>query len=266
MTQPAQLHFLGARGSIPISGPEYVRYGGNTTCLALSFDGSLAAVIDAGTGLVRLDEHGFEIPPSMPVLLTHYHWDHIQGLSMLPELWSGGHTFVFMGAADPESTLTGAIRPPWFPVELRHSACTIEYVTLDGPVDVEGLKVTPFPINHPQGALGFRLDGDRSSVAVVTDHESTAGADDVIASAIQGVQVLIHDAQYLPDEYADRRGWGHSTWEHAVAMANRVGAERLILTSHGLGRTDEALDQIVATASTFFAPTEAAYEGLSVEI
>lgn len=265
MTEPANLLFLGARGSIPISGPDFVKYGGNTTCLAVSTNGALVGVIDAGTGLVRLDDHGFDIPPSLPILLTHYHWDHIQGLSMLPELWSGGHVFTFIGAGDPETVLTGAIQPPWFPVELRRSACAIVYSAIDEPIDLGAVVVTAFPVNHPQGALGFRLDGPLRSVALVTDHESSPESDDTIAAAVHGVDVLIHDAQYLPDEFDDRRGWGHSTWEHAVAMAERVGAGRLILTSHGAERTDEAMDAIVAAASARFPPAEAAREGLNLE-
>jgi phosphoribosyl 1,2-cyclic phosphodiesterase len=266
MPHPANLLFLGARGSIPISGPDFVRYGGNTTCLALSVESTLVGVIDAGTGLVRLEDHGFDVPPSLPILLTHYHWDHIQGLSMLPELWNGGHVFTFFGPGDPEEVLTGAIRPPWFPVELRRSACTIIYHTIDEPMDLGGILVTAFPVNHPQGALGFRLDGPLRSVALVTDHESSPESDDIIAAAVHGVDVLVHDAQYLPEEFDDRRGWGHSTWEQAVAMAERVGADRLILTSHGTDRTDDAMDGIVAAASTRFGSTQAAREGLNIEL
>jgi ribonuclease BN (tRNA processing enzyme) len=265
MTQTAQLVVLGARGSIPISGRDYVGFGGNTSCFAISEDDTMIGVIDAGTGLVRLDDHGLDVPISLAVLLTHYHWDHIQGLSMLPELWGGDHMFTFMGPGDTEAILSGAIRPPWFPVALRESRCTIAYRSVDDPVRLGGVEITSFPVNHPQGAIGFRLNGSRISIALVTDHESARAADDTIAQEIDGVDVLIHDAQYLPDEFESRRGWGHSTWEHAVAMAQRVGAKHLILTSHAPRRTDREIEDIVSAASARFPSTEAAREGLRVD-
>jgi ribonuclease BN (tRNA processing enzyme) len=265
MTQAAQLVFLGARGSIPISGRDYVKYGGNTTCLAICEDDEMVGVIDAGTGLVRLDDHGLDVPTSLAILLTHYHWDHIQGLSMLPELWNGGHMFTFIGAGDIEAMLTGAIRPPWFPIALRESECALAYRNVDERMRLGDVAVGSFPVNHPQGAVGFRLDGPRGSIALVTDHESTSECDDIIAPQIEGVDVLIHDAQYLPAELARRHGWGHSTWEQAVVMAERIGATRLILTSHSPRRTDPEIDAIVSEARARVPDTEAAREGLRVD-
>jgi ribonuclease BN (tRNA processing enzyme) len=265
MTQAAQLVFLGARGSIPISGRDYLDFGGNTTCLAISEDGMMVGAIDAGTGLVRLDDHGLDVPTSLTILLTHYHWDHIQGLSMLPELWNGGHMFTFIGMGDIEATLAGAIRPPWFPVALRESNCALAYESADDPVRLGGVGISSFPVNHPQGAVGFRLDGPRGSIALVTDHESTSECDDIVAPQIEGVDVLIHDAQYLPAELASRHGWGHSTWEQAIVMAERIGATRLILTSHSPRRTDPEIEAIVAEARKRFPNTEAAREGLRLD-
>jgi ribonuclease BN (tRNA processing enzyme) len=265
VSEGPRIVLLGTRGSIPVSGAEFVRYGGNTSSFALAVGSRIVAFIDAGTGLVAYGSHGLELAPSIEVFLTHYHWDHIQGLSMLPELWGGGHAFTFIGPGDTEAMLSGAIRPPWFPVALRESRCTIAYRSVDAPVRLGSVEITSFPVNHPQGAIGFRLNGPRSSIALVTDHESTPASDDTIAREINGVDVLIHDAQYLPNEFESRRGWGHSTWEQSVAMAQRVGARHLILTSHAPRRTDREIEDIVSAASARFPSTEAAREGLRVD-
>ena len=148
---------------------------------------------------------------------------------------------------------------------LRESECSLAYETVDSPVRLPGVAVSSFPVNHPQGAVGFRLDGPRSSIALVTDHESTPDCDDIIADEIGGVDVLIHDAQYLASEFDHRRGWGHSTWEHAAAMAERIGAAHLVLTSHSPRRTDPEIEEIVAEAKARFPDTEAAREGLRLD-
>jgi ribonuclease BN (tRNA processing enzyme) len=128
------------------------------------------------------------------------------------------------------------------------------------------MTVTSFPIQHPQGAVGYGIDGPNRSVAIVTDHESAPDCDDVIAKAIDGVDVLIHDAQYLPSEADSYIGWGHSTWVNAVAMAKRVGATELILTSHAPSRSDSDIDAMVADAVAEFPNTVAAGPGMAVSL
>jgi ribonuclease BN (tRNA processing enzyme) len=162
--------------------------------------------------------------------------------------------------------LTKSIRPPWFPVALDEAPEPVAFHSMDGPVITSGMTVTSFPVQHPQGAFGYRFDGPNRSVAIVTDHESAPDFDDVIARAIDGVDVLIHDSQYLPSE-ADRYvGWGHSTWVNAVAMAKRVGASELILTSHEPSRSDDAVAAMVADAVAEFPNTVAAGPGLVVSL
>jgi ribonuclease BN (tRNA processing enzyme) len=114
--------------------------------------------------------------------------------------------------------------------------------------------------------VGYRIDGPTGSVAIVTDHESIPECDDVIADAIQGVDVLFHDAQYLPSEAEEHIGWGHSTWENAVAMAKRTGAKKLVLTSHDPRRTDDDIHAMVAAARVEFENTIAAGPGLELPL
>jgi phosphoribosyl 1,2-cyclic phosphodiesterase len=260
-----RLVVLGSRGSIPVSGPDFVVYGGGTTSFALVIGDQVVGFIDAGTGIVPWHDFGLSVAPAVDVFLTHYHWDHIQGLTMLDLVWSDDHEITIHGPNDPRAALTSAIAPPWFPVCLA-DAPSVRFTTIEGPIELPELLITPFGVAHPQGAVGYRIDGPSSSVAIVTDHEAGSDLDGSIIDAIRGVEVLIHDGQYQPDEAEGRRGWGHSTWEDAVAAALSSGASRLILTSLDPGRTDVEVDVLVHTSRREFHSTEAAYPGLSVSL
>lgn len=243
-----------------------MRYGGSTTCIAIAEGSAIRAFIDAGTGLMAFRSFGLELAGAIPVFLTHYHWDHIQGVSMLGEVWAGACLFTFHGPDDPEQMLTGAIRPPWFPVALQDAPEPVAFEGIGGPTTVGPITVTTFPVQHPQGAVGYRIDGPNRSLAIVTDHESDPDCDDIVAEAIDGVDVLVHDAQYLPEEAASHVGWGHSTWEDATAMAGRVGADELILTSHDPTRSDAAVDDMIQAARSAFINTVGAEPGLEIAL
>jgi ribonuclease BN (tRNA processing enzyme) len=257
---------LGARGSIPVSGAEYLVYGGSTTSFAIADGSEIKGFVDAGTGLITFKSYGLELAGSVPVFLTHYHWDHIQGVSMLSEVWAGACLFTFYGPGDPKPMLTKSITPPWFPVAIDEAPEPVAFKGLDGPVVQPGLTVTSFDVQHPQGAVGYRIDGPNRSIAIVTDHESAPDRNDVIAKAIDGVDVLIHDAQYLPSEAPSHIGWGHSTWVDAVAMAKRVGATELVLTSHEPSRSDSDVDAMVADARAEFPNTTAVGPGTEISL
>jgi ribonuclease BN (tRNA processing enzyme) len=215
--------------------------------------------------LLAYSSQDLELAPSIEVFLTHYHWDHIQGLSMLEALWSGVAEIVVHGPGGPERALTSVVTPPWFPVPLA-DAPQVRFETIGRPVDVRGLVVTPFEVEHPQGAVGYRIDGPTASCAVVTDHEAGTERDASIARAVRGVDVLVHDAQYAPDEVSMRRGWGHSTWEGAVAAAEAAGAGRLLLTSLDPRTSDADADAILEAARRRFPNTGIAYPGVEVPL
>lgn len=261
----SHLLVLGARGSIPVSGPDFVRYGGNTTSIAVIVDDLAVAFIDAGTGLSSYRSYGVNLAPSVAIFISHYHWDHIQGLSMLDQLWKGACNIQVYGPGSPRDALTKAIRPPYFPVAIE-DAQAIACTAMSGTVEVAGIRFTSFPLHHPQGAIGYRIDGQRRSVAIVADHESGTPVDDDIRAAIVGVDVLVHDAQYLPEEAADHTGWGHSTYDDAIAMAKDVGATELILTSHDPQRTDRAIDSTMSHVRDRFEAAFAAGQGLEVTL
>jgi ribonuclease BN (tRNA processing enzyme) len=261
----AHITVLGARGSIPVSGSRFARYGGSTTCFALVVDRVTVAFVDAGTGLVDAGLLGLDLAPSVGVFLTHYHWDHTQGLSMMDEMWSGACDICVWGPDEPQAILERAISPPLFPVSIA-DVPSIRFVHMDEPVEIDGLTITSFAVHHPQGALGYRIDGPNRSVAIVTDHEAGTTLDTGILAAISGCDVLIHDAQYLPAEADIHIGWGHSTYLDAVRAAKGADVRELVLTSHNPDRSDTAIDEMVGSSRALSVNTEAARPGMEIPL
>ncbi len=270
MNEP-QLIIHGGRGSMAVSGMEYVKYGGNTTCFEIAEDPAHRVLIDAGTGL-RDVEHSLtrDQDHDFTVLLTHYHWDHIQGIPVFAPVWIPGNTFTIHGHATEvggsRETLAGVIGQPWFPAAITEAASTIEFADFSAPVEVGSVTISPISLFHPQGNTGFRIDGPTRSVVIATDHESEPETDARLVEFARGADVLIHDAQYLPLEYPMRVGWGHSTWEHAVANAQAAGVSELILTSHDPDHTDEDIDGIVEEATEHFPNTIGGTEGMKIPL
>ncbi len=256
---------LGGRGSIPVSGQRYLRYGGNTTSFALLSGDRAVAFFDAGTGLASYRNYGLQLGPAVDIFLSHYHWDHIQGLTMLDELWKGACDVRVWATADAAAILTRAISPPLFPVSIADDSA-LRFAEMTEPVDLVGCRITGFPVHHPQGARGFRIDGPNRSVGIVTDHESGTETDAQIIAALGGIDVLIHDAQYLPEETEPHRGWGHSTYEDAVALADATAAPELLLTSHDPTRTDDDVDAMLVRARALRPSTDAVWQGLEVPL
>jgi phosphoribosyl 1,2-cyclic phosphodiesterase len=269
MTDTLHLVVRGARGSMAVSGPQYARYGGNTTSFHVDLGGNDHLVIDAGTGLRPLEHSLGPGPNRFTVLLTHYHWDHIQGLPMFSPIHDPSATFRFVGAThaghDVRQALGGAIGHPWFPVFLTESEASIEYLAIQPELAVGPVTVRSISLSHPQGATGYRLDGPGDSVVIATDHEAgDAEVDAALAGFAAGAGTLIHDAQYSDREYVARKGWGHSTPDAAVDAALASGVRRLVLTSHDVDHSDGAIDELVTRARARFPLTTGAYEGLTI--
>jgi len=255
-----------------VSGDQYRRYGGNTTCFYVEAEPRHHLVIDGGTGIRSLHRRFTgEGPRLISVFLTHYHWDHIQGLPTFLPLFNRHTTIDLYGAAvdgrSPGEILDGVMRPPWWPVSIEDAAATVRFHTLEGPVAAGAVTVAHASLSHPQGVVGYRLDAKRS-IVIATDHESGHGAaDGRLRVLAQGAAVLIHDAQYTPDERRGaRRGWGHSDWEGATGMARDAGVRRLVLTSHDPDRSDAQIDAIRGQARTRFPQTDAAFEGMTIPL
>jgi phosphoribosyl 1,2-cyclic phosphodiesterase len=266
-----ELTVYGARGSIPAPSRDRLRYGGNTTCFGLSLGDDHVLLIDAGTGLAFAGDLLRRGPTVYDVLITHYHMDHLLGLQSFRPFFDPVNTFTFFGMVPEQGTIEGAIggvfASPWFPVQLPDIPCGRHYVELDGsPFTVADVEVTTTPLRHPQGVLAYRLERGDRTVVIATDHEADHGPqDEALVELSRGADVLIHDAQYTPDELETQYdGWGHSTWQDAVRVATAAGVSELVLTSHDPYRPDAGIDAIVDAARREFPHVVGAYEGLSI--
>lgn len=270
-----KVKFWGVRGSIACPGPKTVRYGGNTTCIEIRTDNNELIVLDAGTGIFQLSQALLaELPVTANVLITHSHWDHIQGLPLFIPNFIPGNTLRLHGGFDPvsgkgiEQVMSVQLQYSFFPVREAEMKARIEYVTLmpNETVQVGSAKVTPCLLNHPVIDFGYRIECDGKSVFFTGDHEppyniyepGDDGHDEYqvfvdekirsIQDAMRGVDVLIADSSYTDTEYASKKGWGHGTYGSSIATAKAAGVKVLYCTHHEPTRSDDALESVFATA------------------
>lgn len=272
----ATLTFWGVRGSFPTCSSDTIRYGGNTSCVSIEHGASLI-ILDAGTGIRSLGKHllarGDAGPVKGCILLTHQHWDHIQGLPFFAPAFSPENRFVVYGERKRQhlvEMLEGQMQEPYSPIGLGAFEAEISFVEvapgeeikLDGDVCATALR-----LNHPNEAIGYVLEIGATRVAYITDHEHEEGQfSPVVLEAVQGADVLIHDAQYSREQLAERRGWGHSAWEDVVELALQAGVRRLFLFHHDPDATDNDLDRRLRQVQERFPGALLAREGLTLPL
>lgn len=269
------IRFWGVRGSIPTPCAENLRYGGNTSCIEVRLPSGEICILDGGSGLRPLGvalARELEVSPApVHVFLTHFHWDHIQGIPFFAPLYSPGNRVTFYAHQHPEEiqeTLEGQMTTPYFPVSFGLLAAKREFIsTREREFRFGETKIKSFPLNHPQRAFGYRLDHKGHSIVLACDLEhGDEMYDKILDEAVQGADILIYDAQFTPEEYDQRRGWGHSTWLEATRVAARCGVRKLILFHHDPSHDDGMLDSLVAAARAEFPNTNLAIEGSTYDI
>jgi phosphoribosyl 1,2-cyclic phosphodiesterase len=247
-----EITFWGVRGSTPSPGPATCRYGGHTACVVVEAEGQRPLVLDLGTG-VRAWGASTACsgrPVTAAVLLSHLHWDHIEGLPHFTPLDREGTLLEVYGPLP--GGLSDAVRPPFFPVALGDRPGLVRTFDVeDEEIALGGAKVLVRTVPHPGRTNGYRVDWEGVRLAYVSDHQAPDGLDRVDEAVLEladGADLLIHDAQYTPEEFRARPGWGHSTVDYAVLVARESGARSLALFHHDPDRTDDDLERLLAGA------------------
>ena len=271
-----RVYLGGVRGSTPAPGPDFVRYGGHTSCVALAHDdGPPQLILDAGTGLRRITSLMDGEPFRGTILLGHLHWDHVHGLPFFDAGFRTGHRVdVLLPAVDGDasSTLARGLSPPHFPISPTELGHGWAFGDLDeGRFHIEGFDVLVREIPHKGGrTLGFRVTDGQHTVAYLSDHfplAAGAGPDGLGAyheAALElagGVNVLLHDAQFLASQFPEVAYLGHSAVEYATGLAKAAQARALVLFHHAPDRTDDELDVILKAQCDARLPVTAAVEG-----
>jgi len=259
-----RVHFCGVRGSTPAPGPAFVRYGGFTSCVALTRDGHDAPtlLLDAGTGLRRVTALLGDAPFAGTILLSHLHWDHVHGL---PFFKGGDRDDALVSLLLPDQldgqsasdVLARGMSPPHFPIGPEGLRGMWRFETASpGTFEAEGFTVTAVEVPHKGGrTFGYRVSDGTSTMSYVPDHCPTAlgpGDDglgslhDAAMALAAGVDLLVHDAQLLPDEVALEASFGHAAADYAVGLGRAAGARRVVLFHHKPDRTDDDLDVLAA--------------------
>ena len=278
-TRGINVAFHGVRGSTPCCCPTLQRYGGNTSCVSIEAEDADPIVLDCGTGLRMFGATLDDGPVDVHVLVTHLHWDHIQGLPFFTQLKHADTTFnVYGPGEDGESmgeSFARFMTPPFFPIETGHLPAAISFAdALDGDFELDGAQIMARPVPHTGTTAGFRVTRNGVSVAYVPDHQQPLDDATVVAPSVlelcDGVDVLIHDAQFTPEEFEIKADWGHSTPEYAVEVARQAGVKTLVLFHHDPAHDDDTVDDIARRTAELAAEhgieVIAAAEGLKLTL
>ncbi|WP_061215228.1 MBL fold metallo-hydrolase [Syntrophomonas wolfei] len=269
-----EVTFWGVRGSLPVPGPHTIKYGGNTSCVQVQIDQRLF-ILDAGTGIYHLGQHLLksQSPISGEIFISHTHWDHIQGFPFFAPAFIKGNRFILYGQSKVNSTfadlMKGQMIYQHFPVSLEGMGARIEFHELDNGSEMdlgEQIRLRTVHTNHPNGSLAYRLDYDGRSCCYITDTEHYSCVDPHLKAFCEETDLMIYDSNYTDEEYPRFLGYGHSTWQEGIKLAQAAGAKKLVLFHHDKARSDEEMEKIEKEAQRCFPNCIAAREGLVIAL
>lgn len=277
-----KLKFYGARGSIPVCDAGFQQFGGNTTCFQITFpDINQIAIIDAGTGIRNLgrDLRAMgHMQEQIVLAFTHFHWDHIQGFPFFSPAYDPAQklTILTLGEeqniSDLREVFETQMQSVYFPVQLNHMGAAFRFVQIERAT--EHLKemnnatttITAQKLNHPGGSYGFRIERQGRVLVICTDVEHDDGIDPDVVALAKDADLLVHDAQYTAEELEGRRGWGHSSYDQAMQVAEMAGVKRLAMTHHDPNHDDDFLARMEKLCQERFKECIVAKEGMELEM
>ncbi len=263
-----------------------MRYGGNTASVCVEVPGENPILFDLGTGLRLLGEKIGSAPFEASALVTHIHWDHVQGLPFFPPIHVPGNKLDIYGPRQQDGTLAevfgGLMKPPYFPIHFSQLQGDVRFIDVEtDEMAVGNAKVLVRPVPHVGPTVGYRLDWDGVSISYISDHQApyTDGDKPVTKSEIaesvlelcDGVDLMIHDAQYTPEEFYTKSYWGHCTIDYTLSIAKAAGVKALAMFHHDPGHSDDQLDQLIEDAkckgrAMGIPEIIGTYEGLSIDL
>jgi phosphoribosyl 1,2-cyclic phosphodiesterase len=275
-----KIKFYGARGSIPVCDAGFQQFGGNTTCFQITLmDVNRIAIIDAGTGLRNLGRDMLAIgrhQKQLNIAFTHFHWDHIQGFPFFAPAYDPEQkiTILTLGRGQTIGNLREIFEVPlqsqYFPVQLDRMGAQFEFLKIEDAsrhftaVNNVETKVTSQRLNHPGGAYAFRIERRGKVLVICTDVEHADEVDPQVVELCRGADLLVHDAQYTAEELEVHRGWGHSSFDQAMRVAEMAGVKRLAMTHHDPEHDDDFLLRMEKLCQERFPNTQFAREGMEI--
>jgi phosphoribosyl 1,2-cyclic phosphodiesterase len=269
-----QIRFWGVRGSIAVPAPNYMIYGGNTSCVEVRAGGKLI-ILDAGTGIRGLGAALLKEGISQgTILFSHTHWDHINGFPFFGPAYSGDHSFkIYAGHLKKKGgireALSGQMQQPVFPVpiDIMHARMQFQDFSAGESFNIDDIKIRTAPLNHPNGATGYRIEHGGRSVCYVTDTEHLPQKpDENILGLIEGADLVIYDSTYTDAEFPKRVSWGHSTWQEGVRLCQKVKVKQLGIFHHDPDHDDTFMAKVNKEAQESWLGAVVTREGMAIDL
>jgi phosphoribosyl 1,2-cyclic phosphodiesterase len=275
-----KVKFYGTRGSVPVCDPEFQEFGGNTTCIEISYqkgDKRHALILDAGTGIRNLGKdlksNNHQSSEDLYIAFTHFHWDHIQGFPFFQPAFDLDQRIHIVamgrdrGLSNLREIFETQMQERYFPVQLDNMGAHFDFVMPEKRTRVfNGTTITARKHQHPGGAYSYRFERNGKKIVICTDIEHGEGIDALTVQFAKNADILIHDAQYTEEELKTRRGWGHSSFKQAVEVAMRANAKTLIITHHDPDHDDAFLLKMEKKCQEVFPQTFLAREKMELEV
>lgn len=268
--QNIRLKLWGVRGSLPAPGSQTQIFGGNTSCIEMRC-GEELFIFDAGSGIREL---GLDLLKSLPIkgriFFTHYHWDHILGFPFFVPAYIPSNEFDIYGESkrrrSTKQILSGQMSFPYFPVGLNAMQAKLKFhtikvgTTLKFPTKSATVTIKTHRLNHPFDAMGYRVDYNGSSVAYITDYEHFDYRDEPLIEFVQGADAMIYDSAFNEAEYVTKHGWGHSTWEQGIKLAQAANVKTLLISHHEPTHNDVYMEKVEKEAQEIYPSSVVARE------